>query len=65
MLADAVGGAAYFDCTIEVARADILRGQRLDEARAFLAAARPQFAQYPDVFAKQLSTIDALTARLK
>jgi len=65
VLADAVGGAAYFDCTIEVARADILRGQRLDEARAFLAAARPQFAQYPEVFAKQLSTIDALTARLK
>ena len=50
---------------IEVARADIALGQRLDEARRLLRAARPYFAQYPEVFAHQLAEIDALLGQLK
>ena len=58
-------GLATDDMAIEVARADIALGQRLDEARRLLRAARPYFAQYPEVFAHQLAEIDALLGQLK
>ncbi|MBK9032925.1 MAG: tetratricopeptide repeat protein [Myxococcales bacterium] len=61
----AAGGLATDNMAIEIARADVAQGRRLDEAARLLRAARPAFEPYPEVFAHQLAEIDALLAQLK
>ncbi|MEZ4402697.1 MAG: serine/threonine-protein kinase [Kofleriaceae bacterium] len=64
-LANQLDGPAYFDLSIEVARADIAAGRGLREAARLLAEARPQFAKFPETFAWQLQEIETLLARLQ
>ena len=55
-------GTASVAASVEIARANILRGQALADARARLEAARKAYGAYPDVFARRLVEVDELLA---